>query len=134
MCCIAYEHELYQELKKELPNVGQMVKTPSCECCKVVSVDYIKKLVRTSENASGALSIHKAEDVELIHFDAKLKDNAQVVASIDEEDNIVIEETIPSFHDLETKVLTKDKKTNNKSKNRHHQKKKQGITNDKTKN
>lgn len=52
-----------------------------------------------------------------------MKDNAQVVASIDEEDNIVIEETIPSFHDLETKVLTKDKKTNNKSKNRHHQKK-----------
>ena len=63
-----------------------------------------------------------------------MKDNAQVVASIDEEDNIVIEETIPSFHDLETKVLTKDKKTNNKSKNRHHQKKKQGITNDNTKN
>ena len=134
MCCIAYEHELYQELKKELPNVGQMVKTPSCECCKVVSVDYIKKLVRTSENASGALTIHKAEDVELIDFDTKLKDHAQVVASIDEEDNIVIEETIASVNDLETKVLTKDKKVNDKNKNRHHQKKKQGITNDKTKN
>ena len=111
-----------------------MVKTPSCECCKVVSVDYIKKLVRTSENASGALTIHKAEDVELIDFDTKLKDHAQVVASIDEEDNIVIEETIASVNDLETKVLTKDKKVNNKTKNRHHQKKKQGITNDKTKN
>ena len=32
MCCIAYENELYKELKKELPAVGTFVKTPNCEC------------------------------------------------------------------------------------------------------
>lgn len=86
MCCIAYEHELYQELKKQLPNVGQMVKTPSCECCKVVSVDYLKKLVKTNENPNGAPTTHKAEDVEIINFDAKVKDDAKVVAVIEDED------------------------------------------------
>lgn len=94
MCCIAYEHELYQELKKQLPNVGQMVKTPSCDCCKVVSVDYLKKLVRTNENPNGAPTTHKADDVQVINFDAKVKDDAQVVATITEEDEIVINNTI----------------------------------------
>lgn len=90
MCCIAYEHELYKELKKELPNVGQMVKTPSCECCKVVSVDYIKKLVRTNENPNGAPTVHEAKDVELVDFNKTLKDESKVTAVIDENRNIDI--------------------------------------------
>lgn len=93
MCCIAYEHELYQALKKELPNVGQMVKTPSCDCCKIVSVDYIKKIVRTNENPNGAPTAHKAEDVEIINFDAKVKDDAKVVATIDESEEITVIDT-----------------------------------------
>lgn len=94
MCCIAYEHELYQELKKEMPNVGQMVKTPSCDCCKVVSVDYIKKLIKTSENPNGAPTTHKADEVELINFDAKVKDDAKVVATINENNEIIVDEIV----------------------------------------
>lgn len=31
MCCLAYEHEVYAELKKNFPKVGSMVKTPQGE-------------------------------------------------------------------------------------------------------
>lgn len=103
MCCIAYEHELYQELKKELPNVGQMVKTPSCDCCKVVSVDYIKKMVRTNENPNGAPTAHNASDVEVINFNASVKDDAKVVAIIDEAEVKIMDED-----DFETKSIVKE--------------------------
>lgn len=106
MCCIAYEHELYQALKKELPNVGQMVKTPSCDCCKIVSVDYIKKIVRTNENPNGAPTAHKAEDVEIINFDAKVKDDAKVVATIDESEEITVIDT-----DIKEAEVTSDDTT-----------------------
>lgn len=94
MCCIAYEHEMYQELKKELPNVGQMVKTPSCDCCKVVSVDYIKKLVKTNENPNGMPTTHESKDVEIINFANAKKEESKVVASIINDEIIVEEEKI----------------------------------------
>ena len=106
MCCIAFEHELYQELKKELPSVGQMVKTPSCDCCKVVSVDYIKKLVRTNENPNGAPSTHEAKDVEVINFNQELKDNATVEAVIEP---VVVDVEVP-VEDNEAKVKEQKKK------------------------
>lgn len=126
MCCIAYEHELYQELRKELPNVGQMVKTPSCDCCKVVSVDYLKKLVRTNENPNGAPSVHKAEDVELINFDAKVKDDAKVVA-VAEDDKVIIEEPLEVSEDVmaEAEANTKEEAPKKHHKNFKHKKGKQ---------
>lgn len=127
MCCIAYEHELYQELKKELPNVGQMVKTPSCECCKVVSVDYIKKMVRTNENPNGAPTAHKASDVEVINFNATLKDESKVVATIDEDKEIKIVEE----DEFDTKPIVKEE-SSEKPKNRrnnHHKKFKKKVNN-----
>lgn len=131
MCCIAYEHELYQELKKELPNVGQMVKTPSCDCCKVVSVDYLKKLVKTNENPNGAPTVHKAEDVEVINFDAKVKDDAKVVAVIEDEDIYISNdsETV-SLVDNDEIEHNKDNK-NNQKKYKHHHKKPGTQKNDK---
>ena len=123
MCCIAYEHELYQELKKELPNVGQMVKTPSCDCCKVVSVDYLKKLVKTNENPNGAPTVHKAEDIEVINFDAKVKDDAKVVAVIEDEDIYISNdsETVSLVDNDETEH-NKDNKNNQKKYKHHHEK------------
>lgn len=81
MCCIGYEHELYKELKKELPQIGDFVKTPSCDYCKVVQVDYLKGLVKTEEKKDG-LVIHEASDVEELIFatndDAKKLDDAGI--------------------------------------------------------
>jgi cell fate regulator YaaT (PSP1 superfamily) len=47
MCCINYESDYYTEIKEKLPAVGEYVTTPSCPCCKVISVDYLRQLVRT---------------------------------------------------------------------------------------
>ncbi len=46
MCCIAYEDELYKELKKEFPHVNAYIKTKSGESGKVISVDYLKRTIR----------------------------------------------------------------------------------------
>ena len=150
MCCIAYEHELYKELKKELPAVGQMVKTPSCDCCKIVSVDYIKKIVRTNENPNGAPTPHNAADVELIDLTKEVKDNAEVITTIDNEEITVIDNSLNNieYNDeekIETVSFTKEeavendnnkKNNNNKHKNRYHKhhKPKQGNKNGKGEN
>ncbi len=66
MCCIAYENELYQELKEIVPPVGSIVKTPTCESCKVVAVDYIKQIIRTQEDPDSMPVSHYASEVEVI--------------------------------------------------------------------
>ena len=41
-CCLGYENDLYTELRKEIPEVGTIVKTPDGKG-KVVSIDILKK-------------------------------------------------------------------------------------------
>lgn len=107
MCCIAYEHELYLELKKDLPNVGQMVKTPSCDCCKVVSVDYIKKKVKTNENPNGAPVSHDASEVECIELNKTVKDDAKLVATIENDEIVIVDEptTIEHTNEMDTIII-----------------------------
>ena len=50
MCCIAYESKAYEELHKIVPGVGEQVKTPTCECCKVINADYLRQIVRTDND------------------------------------------------------------------------------------
>ncbi|MGI6710289.1 MAG: PSP1 domain-containing protein [Bacilli bacterium] len=45
MCCIAYEFPIYEELRKTIPGVGEIVDTPDCEGCKVSAVNYVSKKV-----------------------------------------------------------------------------------------
>ncbi len=71
MCCIAYENDLYLEIKKELPSLNSWVKTPSCNFCKVVGLDYVQRLVKTAENEEGMPSIHPAEVVEVVKNEKK---------------------------------------------------------------
>jgi len=47
MCCIGYENEYYSNMKKIMPQVGDEVKTPTCSCCKVVSVNLLRQIVKT---------------------------------------------------------------------------------------
>ena len=92
MCCIGYEHEMYLELKKEVPNVGQLVKTPNCKCCKVISVDYIKKIVSVQENPDGAPVKYEAKEVSLVVPRDPNEQDAELVVS--NEDIIEEVETI----------------------------------------
>lgn len=66
MCCIAYENKLYQELREIVPGVGTYVKTPTCPHCKIVSVDYMKQIVRTQEDPDAKPVAHYAEEVEKV--------------------------------------------------------------------
>lgn len=124
MCCIAYEAELYKELRKELPAVGNMVKTPSCACCKVVGVDYIKKTVKTQENPDGAPTLHNACDVMLINL-AKTTEKPEVIASsvqVNEEEIEITEEVLVEEAELTEEEQAKLKEKQRKEK--HYQKKK----------
>lgn len=50
MCCIGYESSVYEEIRKRIPLTGDLVKTPTCECCKVIDVDYIREIIKTVNN------------------------------------------------------------------------------------
>jgi cell fate regulator YaaT (PSP1 superfamily) len=63
MCCIAYESELYKELHEEVPGVGEWVRTPNCERCKVISADYLRKIIKTDENQDGMPVVYHAHEV-----------------------------------------------------------------------
>lgn len=47
MCCISYENDFYSEMKRIMPQVGDEVQTPTCGCCKVVSVNYLRQIIKT---------------------------------------------------------------------------------------
>ena len=69
MCCIGYESAAYDELRKRIPGVGDIVKTPTCEKCKVVNTDYLKEIVKTDNE--GVIEVWQAKEVK------KLKSNKQ---------------------------------------------------------
>lgn len=131
MCCIAYEAELYKELKKELPQIGSMVKTPTCECCKVVGVDYLKRLVKTQENPEGTPSVHNACDVMLASL-AKSTETPEVIATatlVDEEEieiteEVLVEEETPDTEEKELSEEELAKIKEKQKKEKHYQKKK----------
>jgi len=66
MCCIAYENELYQELHELIPSVGTFVKTPTCDYCKVITVDYIKQIIRVQEDPDELPKSYYASEVEIV--------------------------------------------------------------------
>ena len=63
MCCIGYESEFYSEIKKIMPQVGEKVKTPTCGCCKVISVNYLRQIVKTEAQDKELPEEWKATDV-----------------------------------------------------------------------
>lgn len=60
MCCISYEHELYEEVRSRIPLMGDIVNTPTCNNCKVVAVDYLRERIKTID-----------EDQKIEEWDAK---------------------------------------------------------------
>ena len=51
LCCLAYEDEVYKDLKKDLPNIGESYKHNEIDY-KVIDVDVLKKII-TIENENG---------------------------------------------------------------------------------
>ena len=127
MCCIGYEHELYLELKKEVPSVGQLVKTPNCACCKVVNVDYIKKIVSVQENQDGAPVKYEAKQVSLVvPKDPNAPDCEEIVSSDEIEEIIETpqEEVVETKEDKSKKKIYKPFAKNNNNNNKKKKNKK----------
>lgn len=96
MCCIAYENELYKEMKKDFPSVGAMVKTNTCECCKVVAVDYFKKLVKTEEIKDAMPVVHKLDEIDGYQIARRVEEPELIVEAeiVDEDIEVEISEKI----------------------------------------
>ncbi len=73
MCCIAYESQAYEELHKIVPGVGEQVKTPTCDCCKVVNADYLRQIIRTDNE--GVIEEWEANKVKRIKLKNDEKDS-----------------------------------------------------------
>jgi cell fate regulator YaaT (PSP1 superfamily) len=63
LCCLRYENCMYEEAKKELPQVGKKVMTPE-GWGDVVKVNYIKKTAMVKLNNTGAIIEFKGSDIE----------------------------------------------------------------------
>ena len=72
MCCIGYEEEVYSEARKRLPDVGDIVDTPSCKGCEVVNVDFLREIISVKNEDS--IEKHPAKDVKCIVSKHKNKD------------------------------------------------------------
>ena len=94
ICCIGYEHEMYKALRQELPNPGELIKTPNCPCCKVMETDYIKRIVTVQENADGSPVKYSVDDVELIVPKNPNKDEGVEEVITEETVEETVEETI----------------------------------------
>lgn len=45
MCCLKYENELYEEAKRELPDIGNIIQTPNGEG-KVIGLNMLERLIQ----------------------------------------------------------------------------------------
>ena len=86
MCCIGYENEVYEDLKKRVPSVGDLVKTPTCGCCKVVSVDLLREIVRTKSDDKDDIEVWQAKEL------VKLKATEEKVRPEDLTDDVIEDE------------------------------------------
>lgn len=116
MCCIAYESELYKELRQQVPGIGTYVKTPSCEFCKIVGVDYVKKMVKTQESPTGMPVTHDASKVEVIdmkhHKD--ITENVTTIEPVKEEKDLI---STSKEENKENKDKQKNKQKGNQPRN-----------------
>lgn len=95
MCCIAYESEIYKELKNEIPGVGTLVSTPSCSNCKIIGVDYLKKLVKTEETPGGMPVVHNVADIKVLNEELNFSEEVEETVVLNEElvvENVIEEE------------------------------------------
>ena len=80
MCCIGYENPVYEEIRKRIPLVGDLVKSPTCDCCKVISVDYLREIVRTASDEK--IEVWEAKDL------VKIKAHQEVIKPEDLTDDV----------------------------------------------
>jgi len=71
MCCISYEDPIYQEIRSRMPEIDDIVKTPSCDGCRVVGIDYLKELVKIEDGKNGVTVWAASEVTKVVAADKK---------------------------------------------------------------
>lgn len=69
MCCLKYEEDVYEELNKKLPNVGDTIKTPdgTGEILSVnVLMQIVKAAVRKKENDPPTIGFYSVEEINVL--------------------------------------------------------------------
>ncbi|MGE4213443.1 MAG: stage 0 sporulation family protein [Anaerotignaceae bacterium] len=69
MCCLKYEEDVYEELNKNLPNVGDTISTPdgTGDILSVnVLMQMVKAVVRKKENDPPTIGFYKVEEIEVL--------------------------------------------------------------------
>ena len=41
-----------EDAKKRVPGVGDIVKTPTCDRCKVITADYLREIIKTENDGT----------------------------------------------------------------------------------
>ena len=78
MCCLKYEEEAYEELTKNLPSVGDIIKTidGNGEILSVnILMQIVKASVRKKENDPAIIGFYSVKEFEVIKIKKKKKNN-----------------------------------------------------------
>lgn len=119
MCCIGYESEAYAELRKRIPRVGEFVKTPTCEHCKVVNADYLREIIKTDND--GVVEEWDAKEVKRLKKNNDKVEEEEVVEDTENLEENIQEDVVNDSKEKENKNSNNNKKNfNNKRNNKEH--------------
>ena len=68
MCCLKYEEDVYEELNKKLPRVGDIIST---------LMQQVKAAVRKAENDPPTIGFYHVDEIKLIRSKKKRKQNPE---------------------------------------------------------
>ena len=81
MCCLKYEQDVYEELNKKLPNVGDIIETPdgTGEILSTnVLMQVVKTAVRKSENDPPTIGFYAVDEITVIKRMKKSKKDEEI--------------------------------------------------------
>lgn len=80
MCCLKYEEDVYEELNKKLPRVGDIISTPdgTGEILSTnVLMQQVKAAVRKAENDPPTIGFYHVEEIKIIRTKKKRKQETE---------------------------------------------------------
>ena len=80
MCCLKYEEDVYEELNKKLPRVGDIISTPDGTgeiLTTNVLMQQVKAAVRKAENDPPTIGFYHVDEIKLIRSKKKRKQNPE---------------------------------------------------------
>ena len=83
MCCLKYEEDIYEELNKKLPFVGDIIATPDGTgeiLATNVLMQQVKAAVRKSENDAPTIAFYHVDEIKVIKSKKKRKQQQQPMA------------------------------------------------------